>query len=88
MTFDRIAFARRFTKLRRGYPQEYWAKRCGLSYAAVKDLEQARVSPSRAVIILVHAMELSPGFMQDVVSRAKDDLAALDGRGRSAINTG
>lgn len=87
-SFDRIAFARRFSQLRGGCPQRYWAKRFGLSYAAVKDMEQGRVNPSRAVVLLITAIELSPGFMQDVVKLAKTDLAALDGRGRSVISTG
>lgn len=74
--------------MRRGYPQSYWAKKVGLSYGALRDLEQARVDPSRATVLLIHAMETSPGFMEDVVRRAKADLAALGGRGRSAITTG
>lgn len=86
--FDRIAFARRFSQLRGGCPQKCWAKRFGLSYAAVKDMEQGRVNPSRAVVLLINAIELSPGFVQDVVQRAQEDLAALDGRGRSVIYTG
>ena len=86
--FDRVAFARRFSRLRGGCPQKYWARRFGLSYAAVKDMEQGRVNPSRAVVLLITAIELSPGFMQDVVKLAKADLAALDGRGRSVISTG
>ena len=86
--FDRFAFARRFSRLRGGCPQKYWARRFGLSYAAVKDMEQGRVNPSRAVVLLITAIELSPGFMQDVVKLAKADLAALDGRGRSVISTG
>lgn len=86
--FDRVAFARRFSQLRGGCPQKYWAKRFGLSYAAVKDMEQGRVNPSRAVVLLITAIELSPGFMQDVVKLALADLLALDGRGRSVIYTG
>jgi hypothetical protein len=70
------------------YPQSYWAKRIGLTYGALRDLEQARVDPSRAMVLLINAMEISPGFMEDVVRRAKADLAALGGRGRPAINRG
>jgi hypothetical protein len=87
-TFDRRAFAKRVTAMRRGYPQSYWAKRIGLTYGALRDLEQARVDPSRAMVLLINAMEMSPGFMEDVVRRAKADLAAFDGRGRSVISTG
>lgn len=72
--FDRIAFARRFSQLRGGWPQKYWAKWFGLSYAAVKDMAQGRVNPSRAVVLLITAIELSPGFMQDVAKLAKVDL--------------
>ena len=86
-SFDRVAFARRFSRLRGGCPQKYWAKRFGLSYAAVKDMEQGRVNPSRAVVLLITAIELSPGFVQDVVRLAQADLLALDGRGRSVIYT-
>jgi len=75
--FDRVAFARRFSRLRGGCPQKYWARRFGLSYAAVKDMEQGRVNPSRAVVLLITAIELSPGFMQDVAKLAKADLARI-----------
>lgn len=88
--FDRFAFARRFSKIRNGYPQAAWAKRFGLSYAAVRDMEQGRVNPSRATVLLINAIELSPGFMEDVLKRAKADLAALGTRGRcgqSGIST-
>jgi len=88
MAFDRIAFARRFSAIRRGRSQKGWAKRFGLSHGAVKDMEQGRVNPSRAMVLVLKAIEMSPGFMEDVARAARDDLAELDGRGRSAFSTG
>lgn len=88
MAFDRVAFARRFSAIRRGCPQKAWARRFGLSHGAVKDMEQGRVHPSRAMVLVLKAIEMSPGFMQDVARAARDDLAALEGRGRSAFPTG
>ena len=86
--FDRMAFARRFSAIRRGCPQKDWAKRYGLSHGAVKDMEQGRVNPSRAMVLILKAIEMSPGFMHDVARAARDDLAELDGRGRSAFSPG
>ena len=85
--FDRFTFARRFSAIRRGCPQKRWARRYGLSYGAVKDMEQGRVNPSRAMVLVLKAIEMSPGFMEDVARAAQEDLKALDGRGRSAIST-
>lgn len=61
-----------------GGPNNLWAERHGLTYAAVRDLVQARVLPSRAMVILMTAIELEPDFMRDVAKAAKGDLAILD----------
>ena len=71
-------FARRFSRLRNGYPQSGWAERYGVSTGAVQDLEQGRVLPSRAMVVLMQAIEMDPRFMQDVVKAAADQLAMLD----------
>lgn len=70
-------FAGRLSALRRG-PQASWAKRYGLTAAAVRDLEQGRVLPSRAMVVLMHAIQMQPEFMQRAAIEAADDLAALD----------
>jgi DNA-binding transcriptional regulator YiaG len=71
-------FGLRFSKLRRGYPQADWAKRYGLSAGAVRDLEQGRVLPSRAMVVLMHAIRMQPEFMQRAAKEAGDELALLD----------
>ena len=70
-------FGRRLAALRR-YPQAYFAKAFGLSAGAVRDLEQGRVLPSRAMVVLMKAIEMDREFMRRAAKAAKDDLAALD----------
>lgn len=66
-----------------GGPNNLWAEWYGLSYAAIRDLIQARVLPSRAMIVLMAAIESDPDFMRDVARAARDDIAILDrARGR------
>lgn len=60
-----------------GGPNNLWAEWYGLSYAAIRDLVQARVLPSRAMVLLMTAIESDPQFMRDVAKAAKDDLAIL-----------
>jgi DNA-binding transcriptional regulator YiaG len=70
-------FAGRFSALRRRCPQAYWAERYGLSLGAVQDLEQGRVLPSRAMVLLMHAIAMQPEFMERAAKEAADDLARL-----------
>ena len=75
-----------------GNPHNYFAEKYGLSYGAVRDQIQARVLPSRAMVVLMQAIENDPRWMWDIAKAAKDDLAILDSlrgkRGRSAIIMG
>jgi hypothetical protein len=70
-------------------PMNHFAEVYGLSYGAVLDLIQGRVLPSRAMVILMHAIEADPMWIRDVVKDAKADLAILDAvrgkGGRSGI---
>ena len=74
----RHRFAGLCRSLRRGYPQADFAKQYGLSTGAVQDLEQGRVVPSRAVIVLLHAIRMQPEFIQRAAKEAAGDLALLD----------
>lgn len=60
-------------------PLNYFAETYGLSYGAVLDLIQGRVLPSRAMVVLLHAIAADPDWMRDVMKDAKGDLAFLDG---------
>lgn len=71
-------FAGRFSELRNGYPQEYWAKRYGLTAGAVRDLEQGRVLPSRAMVVLMQVIRACPELVQRAAKDAEAELAALD----------
>ena len=75
-----------------GNPHSYFAMKYGLSYGAVRDQIQGRVLPSRAMVVLMHAIETDPRWMVDIAKSAKDDLALLDALrgkgGRSVIYTG
>jgi len=44
--------------------QAAFAKRFGLTLGAVKDQEQGRHEPSRAMRVLVAAIELNPGLIE------------------------
>lgn len=59
-------------------PLNYFAEIYGLSYGAVLDLVQGRVLPSRAMVVLLHAIEADPTWMRDVAKDAHADLAVLD----------
>lgn len=41
-------------------------------------MEQGRVLPSRAVVVLLHAIEMQPEFVQRAVKEAAPSLAALE----------
>lgn len=84
----KLHFANKLAALRdKNWPNNLWAERYGLSYGAIRDLAQARVLPSRAMVLLMTAIEYEPEFMQDVARAARDDLAILDQVrcGRSAL---
>ncbi len=79
MTFDpdfgKVGFARdlfrlRFRRLRIDQPT--FAERYGLTFGAVKDQEQARHKPSRAMRVLVAAIELDPALMERAAKIAKE----------------
>ncbi|KQM98741.1 hypothetical protein ASE78_05810 [Sphingomonas sp. Leaf25] len=64
--FGKVGFARdlfrlRFRRLRIDQPT--FAERFGLSFGSVKDQEQARHKPSKAMRVLVAAIDLDPEFM-------------------------
>ncbi len=66
--FGRRLFLLRFRKLR--IDQETFARRFGLSLGAVKDQEQCRHAPSRAMRVLIEAIDLDPGLMELAAKRA------------------
>jgi hypothetical protein len=65
-------------KLRNNYPRSYFAPLYGLNERAVQDLEQGRSLPSRALVVLLKAVELDPLFMREVAKEARAELAALN----------
>lgn len=65
-------------KLRNNYPRSYFAPLYGLNERAVQDLEQGRSLPSRALVVLLKAVELDPLFMREVAREARAELTALD----------
>lgn len=62
--FARDLFRLRFRRLRIEQPD--FAKRFGLTFGQIKDQEQARHSPPRALKVLVAAIEIDP----DLIERA------------------
>lgn len=79
--FGKIGFARDVLRLRgklgsryRGLTQEQFAKRFGLSVGTVKDCEQGRVSPSKAMMLLMAAIELDPALIDRAVVLAAERL--------------
>lgn len=66
--FARDLFLLRFRRLR--LSQAQFAARFGLSVGAVKDQEQSRVAPSRAMKVLVAAIEMDPEFMARAAAEA------------------
>ena len=74
-------------KLRNNYPRSYFAPLYGLDERAMQDLEQGRSLPSRALVVLLKAVELDPLFMREVAREARPELAALDeARSRRNLN--
>lgn len=66
--FARDLFRLRFRRLRIDQPT--FAARFGLSFGSVKDNEQARCQPSRALKVLVAAIEMDPAFMERAARQA------------------
>ncbi len=79
MTFDpdfgKVGFARdlfrlRFRRLRIDQPT--FAERYGLTFGAVKDQEQGRCRPGKAMRVLVAAIEIDPKLMERAAKIAKE----------------
>jgi hypothetical protein len=78
MTCRPSFFAEWCRKLRRNYPRSYFAPLYGLDERAIQDLEQSRSLPSRALVVLLKAVELDPLFMREVARKARSELTALE----------
>lgn len=74
----RTGFARDVFRVRRsigrwpGLTQKQFAERYGITVGMLKDVEQGRVEPSRALKVLVAAVDLNPTLM------AKAAIAAAE----------
>jgi DNA-binding transcriptional regulator YiaG len=73
--FGKVGFARdlfrlRFRRFRIDQPT--FAARFGLSFGAVKDQEQARSKPPKALRVLVAAIDMDPEFMERAARVAKE----------------
>jgi len=86
MTASAESFASWCRQIRRSYPRSYFAPLYGLNERAIQDLEQGRSLPSRALVVLLKAVELDPLFMREVVREAGPELAALN-EARSSRNS-
>ena len=73
-----VHFANLCRRVRRCYPRFWFAKRFGLNGRALQDLEQGRALPSRALVVLLKAIELDRTFMERVAKEAAADLALLE----------
>ena len=60
--------------------QKEFADRFGISAGAVRDAEQGRVSPSRAMRVMLVAIEMDPEFMEQAA------LVAMDRRRRESTD--
>lgn len=73
--FGKVGFARdlfrlRFRRLRIDQPT--FAARYGLSFGTVRDQEQARHKPSKAMRVLVAAIEMDPKLMERAAKAAAE----------------
>lgn len=71
-------------------PRSWFAPLYGLTVSSVQDLEQGRVLPSRAMVVLLTAIENDPLFMREIAREARENLELLEqaraaGYGRAAI---
>jgi hypothetical protein len=71
-------FANWCRSLRGNYPRNGWAEKYGLRDRSLQDLEQGRALPSRALVVLLKAIEEDPQWMWEVARRARPELRALD----------
>lgn len=69
--FGRKLFLLRFKRLR--LDQATFAERFGLTLGAVKDQEQCRHAPSRAMRVLIEAISIDPDLMALAAKRAFAD---------------
>ena len=67
--FARDLFRLRFRRLRIEQPE--FARRFGLTFGMVKDQEQARFKPAKAFKVLVAAIEMDPGFIEEAARVAE-----------------
>lgn len=81
MTFDpdfgKTGFARRLLRLRfrkLRLSQAEFASRFGLTLGTIKDLEQARFTPTRTMMLLIGAIERDPILMADVAQQERSEL--------------
>lgn len=75
--FARDLFRLRFRRLRVDQPT--FAARFGLSFGSVKDQEQARCKPSRALKVLVAAIELDPALVERAARIADERWPLISG---------
>jgi hypothetical protein len=59
-------------------PRECFTDAYGLKLRAVQDLEQGRSLPSRALVVLLTAIEMDPDWMRGVAKAAKARLELLE----------
>lgn len=82
--FGKIAFARRLHDLRfhtLGIAQRKFADRFGLTFGAVKDLEQGRTQPTRTMQLLVAAIERDPEMMGAIAEQERRRLKSPNAKG-------
>ena len=87
--FGKTGFARRMLRLRfrqLRLKQADFAERFGLTWGAVKDLEQGRTKPTRAMVLLIAAIEREPALMAKVAEAERDALAAVQGGGNRWVS--
>lgn len=75
LVFAKTSFARdlirlRFRRLR--ISQRAFADRFGLTFGMMKDQEQSRVGPSRALKVLIAAIELDPALIEQAARLAEE----------------
>lgn len=69
--YGRRLFMLRFRRLR--LSQAAFADRFGLSFGMVRDVEQGRVKPSKALRVLVELIEHDPAMVAAAASRTRTE---------------
>ncbi len=64
--------------LRGDWPRNGFGEWYGLRERSLQDLEQGRALPSRALVVLLKAIEEDPQWMREVALRARPELDALE----------